>query len=437
MFTLSNIVKSLFPQPYSCTFTSVENCKVSQKQRRATMALNEVSLESSQELSDRDLNHISAEQFNAAVKAFKLKFKIKSIKKFFAVNRSYLDDKFGNSFKSLLFNCLQSHLRDVFFADQVVNGYLSRHIIKTQGAELVFDSKYERSFYMAENLYHEIPFRTLSYTRKSHERYAILSDPAKAFYARGTDIEYRKYLYAPEDLKAESELYCNIKYFFTKDIYKLSRKAYSISKDFSPYQESSVNHNFTYFVFPGAKDDHAYLAALVFDSDTKKIVCSLIVNSWNRDSYFYFLKTRYETEAPFIDCSIDVQLDSDDRNCVLYSSNIGRALVKLLGENEEQSDSIFKTFQEDGDQTKVQEFIRTNIVKYLPEYFYQDENQVYQRRSGEELRDFHMKVRWKLGNRYIQERSELAQQRLQERKITTAFFLWVLLNVFSMLWLFR
>lgn len=352
---------------------------------------------------------ISAEQFDAVVKAFKLSFKIKSIKKIFSL-------KYQNSDTV---NYLQSWLQDVFLADNTIRAYLSRPIIKTQNNELVLDSKYEKSLYMTKTK-DLIPSRTIFRCMgESDEKFVPFSDPRTAFYLRGIISENRKYLYNSEDLKADSDSYRHIKYLFENDIYEASSTAYSISNDFSLYRESSINHNFTYFVLPGAKDSHAYLMAVVFDTSTEKLVCSFLVNSWKNEFYSRYLECRYKArikDTLFIDCSIDVQLDPDDSNCIIYSSNIGRGLVKLLGENEEHSDRVFKTFQEDGDPIKIQEFIRNSIVEYLPQYFYQDENQVFQRRSKEELRDFHMQVRWDLGNRYIQEQSALAKKRLSEDK---------------------
>lgn len=318
-------------------------------------------------------NKISVDEFEWIVRLFKQSFNLKSIRQAFSLQDFGPFDK--NYDKRLERERLQ--LMDIFLANPVIRKYLSRKHVKTNGFELILDSKYERSLYRATLREEEmIPYRTVFLTWDVKEKDAVL-EPSKLFYLCGSLEKAKKRNFIIEKLKVDPILNDSDRIDFTLegDIYNIADKVSSISKKLKNNIVLETSKSLSYFVWPGSKDDHAYLTAAVFNVTTGEAICVLLLNSWHSEWYSNYLKVRFRMNnetTPFIDCSIDVQTDENDGNCTLYGSVFGRALVELIHKESEETDKVFKDYQEDKVEETIQEFVRSKIVEYLPEYYYEN-----------------------------------------------------------------
>lgn len=361
---------------------------------------------------------VSAEKFDQAVKLFKQRFDLKSIRRMFSMAGT---NEIGTNDYNHCWSSQKARLilLDIFYANPIISTYLSRDRVENKGCELCLESKYENSFYKASLRYNEemIPYRTLYSTPNvvnlTHKADKNLLEPKTFFYESGSLDIGSKPNFIIEKQKIDHALSKRICFSLEGDIYGVAEKITTIQKELKKNEVIEADATSQYFVWPGAKDGHFYLTAVIFDVDGNPI-CSLLINSERSERYSHILKEKFKINnktTPFIDCSIDIQIHEKDLNCGIYGSIIGRAFIELFHNESEESDKVFKTYKEDKIEQKVQEFVRNKIVSYLPEYFYKDEDKGFQRKSEEELVDFHMQRRWDIGNQFIKQRSEEAKKR--------------------------
>lgn len=385
-------------------------------QERATAAIREKINSFNLSLETRNIDqsqNISAKGFDNVIKCFEKVFCLdKPFDKVFSGHSFVRFEEFSKEDAQLFL------LWDILLANPLIIGYLARKLVETQDNDLVLLSKYEETIYQAN-----VPLWSRLWIpyRSPHGQH---TDVRKAFYALGSINESMKICFEMEKLKIDNRLGIHINFLYESNIYEVAARVPLISRDLKE-NKLEIKRSFSYYVFPGWKDDHAYLMVVVFDTNTGNARCALLINSWKSDRYHLFLKCRFQgcqgcATIPFIDCSIDVQKnDENDTNCGIYASVIGRAFVELCHEKSDQLDEIVQNYQEDKVEVKgdLQEFVRSNIVGYLPEYFYENENKKFQTKSMEELRDFHMQKRWDIGNQRIRKESEEAKRRLKEQGI--------------------
>lgn len=340
---------------------------------------------------------ITTESFAELVKGFKSSFDLKSIRKGLSTN---------NVFEH------PNRLLEIFYADPHISEYLSRQKVPSKDSELII-SKSECSFYkrgIMQLKNDHIPFR------KSGDNG---ENPITAFYDNALGIMSQIIPFSLERSKIENMLSNNIHCESACDIYAITTKIKTIENQLKGVNQKA---ELSYYVMPGFKEDHAYLTAAIFDAKTGKSICTLLINSWQKQSYFTFLKERFETNnntCPFIDCSIHVQTNEKDANCGLYTNIFGRALVQLFYNQEKAANEVFKSYQNASLESKaqaeanIQTFIRSKIAQYLPEYFVQNANNEFEVKSIEELRDFHMQKRWEIGNVSIKEMSQKAKDKIK------------------------
>lgn len=355
---------------------------------------------------------ITAAKFDEIVQAFKKSFGLKSIKKAFscssakemeglplinvlAVPYMSLGDYSNKAQKDRLF--------DIFISDPDIREYLSREKVQYKGNLLALESKYERNFYNSE------------FGSHIHYRNSDSEDVCETFYKQGSNRTHMDINFSIEQPKILKLLKENTHFSFDDDIYQVAQKTNKVSK-FN--QKNADETKFNYHLFIGAQDDHSYLTISIFEGKGG-LVCLLLINSFSDESYHKDLAESISfmgITGSLIDCSLKVQ-DEDDGNCILYSGIIARAFVQLLANQQEESDNAFENYKNSSEEFKnqaeknLQQFIRSNIVRYLPEYYAKNEKGNIERKPMEELRAFHMQRRWDIGNVHIDELVKQAKER--------------------------
>lgn len=355
---------------------------------------------------------ITEVMFDEVVEGFKTSFDLKSIKNAFSYSINWNKEPWEMSPSTLFFGDFsyveKDLLLDKFFLDPVISKYLSREKVEYEGNSLVLRSKNEYSLYEGSGEPYYINFRIKIKNK----------DVCETFYSEGTTLGQSRINFSMERAEVEQLLNRNIYFSFEGDIYEVAAKVREIEFNRKGLDEKA---KFSYYVLPGAKDAHGYLTAAIFDAKTGESICAFLVNSWDKKSYFEGLKSRFveNKTCPFIDCSIDVQVNEKDGNCGLYNSILGRALVQLFAEQPEESDKIFEAYRDASQELKgqaeenLQKFIRSSIIKYLPE-FYGNENGEFVRKPEAAIKAVHMKRRWVIGNVAVNDIVQQAKRRSAE-----------------------
>ena len=158
--------------------------------------------------------------------------------------------------------------------------------------------------------------------------------------------------------------------------------------------------------------------------DIEKQKNSLLINSENRVACFvnpdsqsgdydekigtllknpnvdYMFVIKEEVKIPFIDVSHHLQLQEHDENCALYGINFINAITEMLGNNT-IADKVYtlanKINSNDNQEAKneIINIFQNELKTYLPCYY--DEH-TKSSKSEQEIKKFHLKQRWNVGN---------------------------------------
>lgn len=234
------------------------------------------------------------------------------------------------------------------------------------------------------------------------------------------------------------------------DIYKIRNVLYSW--EFQDIQEvykkiPSLEDTSRFIITPNATAEHA--TTLVHILDGRRVFLTLLINTlqtdpgvenefgaeimkrFNQQNYYSFchkadtfsqltsdqlqqknlsVNENYHWIAsinrttPYINASHNIQLESDDLNCVLYANNFSNAAGALLSEKD-TADKVYslakKFVANPGDtesQNALKEIFQIGLKKFLPQYY--DASGTV--KSSAELKKHHMDLRWEISGKSIQ-----------------------------------
>lgn len=105
---------------------------------------------------------------------------------------------------------------------------------------------------------------------------------------------------------------------------------------------------------------------------------------------------------PMIDASHQIQLAHDDNNCGLYAANFLQAIIKMLN-NKDYKEKITEIARLSAANDPIaiknlQAIFRQDLRQFLPDYY----DAMGNLKSEDQLRSYHMKQRWELGNKMLQ-----------------------------------
>lgn len=164
--------------------------------------------------------------------------------------------------------------------------------------------------------------------------------------------------------------------------------------------------DYSYLIMPYRESGHAFLVvALINEKDKDQMKCQalLLINSLQdtitSDIYKQGLMGGWERvfrspEKPFfLDASLDLQYkilgDRDkiiDENCVIYSSDIAEAFIKMISDNPELHENIENLGENNAEAVKY--MITSEIKKYMPAYFEKSKSGEYIPRKSKEVADY-------------------------------------------------
>jgi hypothetical protein len=176
--------------------------------------------------------------------------------------------------------------------------------------------------------------------------------------------------------------------------------------------------------------------AVVLKNDVEKIVC--IVNYQNISFYddckiiedknidiiyritpeeddiemFYMDKS----QKSVIDISLKLQEAKNDNNCVLYGIDFIQALIQMLKRTDiadkvcqlalDINQKSINSQQSEKDLVKI---FRRGIKAYLPDYYH---NESSEKKSAEDIRKYHLRFRWNLGNELFKQVYQLNNKKI-------------------------
>lgn len=137
----------------------------------------------------------------------------------------------------------------------------------------------------------------------------------------------------------------------------------------------------------------------------------VIHNAYKIGENEYSYAVRDYRPVPFIDSSHSLQMEKDDENCYLYSCNFLQAITNLLEANESanrvyqfaldlnDSNNLEKSKEAEDALTQI---FKEKLKEYLPYY-----NKDGTKKTSQELKDYHLKQRWDVGSKGMQDQEYL------------------------------
>lgn len=232
--------------------------------------------------------------------------------------------------------------------------------------------------------------------------------------------------------------------FPPQDIYHIH--ATLLDFELSIIKDNGIPLNAQFALFSNHNDGHATTMLAVLDPTSKTVLSAFFINSWDKAHEAQYMaekfndrygqrvfgavakaakernlpKTVYHPQqevatighyTPFIDASLPLQLATDDQNCTLYMYNMIQALLDALTDTSfsttlhDMAQKIYDNRNPDAQMqpeteqtTAARNLIHNQLKTRLTQYYDADSN----RRSDQELRDYHDKMRWDLGSAFFQ-----------------------------------
>ena len=175
-----------------------------------------------------------------------------------------------------------------------------------------------------------------------------------------------------------------------------------------------------FILTPNWKDGHATCMVHIVNPESRRVMASVFINSWQHQDYVNFLSYRFNLDAtqavenniqvdpndvtrrkiPFIDVSHQLQVLNEDSNCTLYGYNFIEAIAKMLGEPS-KAKRIFELAEavdKGGLQAsnELQGIFAEELKNYLPCYYENKKNKI-----PDDIKEFHLQQRWNLGSEIL------------------------------------
>lgn len=190
-----------------------------------------------------------------------------------------------------------------------------------------------------------------------------------------------------------------------------------IREELCYFEKGFVNIQTPILFSPNYKDGHATLIVHILDLKNKKILSSLFLNSFVYEKYYHDMETRFNmnhrgrpgyyscnTLIPFIDLSFDLQTQENDQNCTLYGYNYLTALTKILADENiagtiiDAATKLIENSDNGEALVAMKHIFQDEVKKHLPQYYNADGS----RKTYDEIKDYHMRLRWDLSAKQIQ-----------------------------------
>lgn len=161
------------------------------------------------------------------------------------------------------------------------------------------------------------------------------------------------------------------------------------------------------------KEAFEILSKQAIDADTKPP----IDQDYIQKSWFIFsnaLNIRFGRKIPLVNASHNLQIGLGDKNCSLYSINFLEGIQKLLLSEGPGVYKLAKQLDEGNSSEKQQatqkleEIFQNKLKKYLPCYY--DTN--LERKTSEQIKEFHIHQRWDIGSDFIKSLDLLKKARI-------------------------
>lgn len=198
-----------------------------------------------------------------------------------------------------------------------------------------------------------------------------------------------------------------------KEVNKFSSRNNSRIKNVYLSIEKNIEDN-----FQGDKgylsEKQYYLLLRDFDDMSDKLKngeINVIHNAYKTGENEYSYAVRDYRQVPFIDSSHSLQVEEDDENCYLYSCNFLKAIIHLFEVNESanriyqfaldlnDSDNLEKRGEAEN---ALRQIFKEKLKDYLPYY-----NKDGTKKTAQELKDYHLKQRWDVGSKGMQDQEYL------------------------------
>lgn len=333
--------------------------------------------ESYERQTEASTTRVSAEAFEAEISKFKQCFGLPS--NIHSVHSVFLN---------------KNHLDTIFWASPLFASYLSRKNITFDQNFEPDCSKTEMELYKAIGSY--IPYRN---------PYSISSSTPSSFVKRGgRDTEKNIIDEYMDRLNRSRDNSVSI-LMNARDIYEIGTLFHKNS------DQLCLNYPGRNFILvPCWKDDHAAMVLGIIKNN--KVQYAFLVNSWVSPKYLSIMKEKLNTHylkqnsIPLFEASHPLQKDSD-HSCTIYSKNFIYAICKLLNE-----DKRFAYQLHNANPMEAQKLAK-NLVKkmkpYLPMYYKKGNG----KRSLEQIRDYHLLERWRMGSEVVKKYHDQAKKKLK------------------------
>jgi hypothetical protein len=198
-----------------------------------------------------------------------------------------------------------------------------------------------------------------------------------------------------------------------------------------------------FILTPNWKDGHATCMVHIVNPESRRVMASVFINSWQRQDYVSYLSYRFNLDAiqaveykkeinpsdvtrrkiPFIDASHQIQVLNEDSNCTLYGYNFIEATANLLGEPSitkrifELAEAVDKGELQASNE--LQSIFAEELKNYLPCYYENKKNKI-----PADIKEFHLQQRWNIGSEifsYIYSPKPMVQEIIPEPERVKTF----------------
>ena len=242
-------------------------------------------------------------------------------------------------------------------------------------------------------VYRGEPFNSTSTTQQN----------ADTFYNSGSDYTSVSKRYE----KIDGGIYCDI---------QPGVDIYDIREDLFDFELMIKSKRKPILLCPNHKDDHATTVLSILDLENKRVLTTILLNSWISENYYEYLAHRFNLSShysrtednllpecknailsrfekhvdqnwrgktcisgdwkiPFIDCSFNLQTNEDDSNCVLYTYDYIKAIANMCQDGT-TTNRLVKNgkilFNDHANQDAIKDLkqiFQEDVKSYLPQFY--------------------------------------------------------------------
>lgn len=164
-----------------------------------------------------------------------------------------------------------------------------------------------------------------------------------------------------------------------------------------------------FVITPNWKDTHATCLVHIINPETRRIMASIFINSWQSQEYTNFISYRFNLDTnrdsntaghakiPFIDASHHIQVSPEDSNCTIYGYKFIEAVAKMLNEplHAQRIFALAENVEKGNLQASndLREIFNEELKNYLPCYYTNKHHN-----APADIKEFHLQQRWNIGS---------------------------------------